>query len=240
VKDDVAKHLCNTIVTSRRTIGPDPPPYQGVIQRPEDALQHGFWAPGSDADPRSYSFLVDAGSEPLTDMLLKSQPPVVYEGKKQVHGVECMVVQKTVQGSSKESYLFDAAHGFLVRRRELSTWLGGKWVLVAETDVPRVIESGGVWLPESIESKDRLSSMLPDGGSAAGHPAGSPAPGGVEKGSGMVGPMETAILVTISDFRANCDLPPEAFVLDWPLGTVVSDNIHHKRFIVTTTDITPK
>ena len=241
IKDGVAKTLANTIVSSPRTIGPEPPRYNGAMSPPEDVLLRGLlWMEGSEVDPRNYTwFAVGPMSETLIDMLLKGRTAAVYMGKKRVEGVDCMVVERTWPGTQKETFWFDVEHGFLVRRREASLYMGGKWALAVETRVPRVIESEGIWLPESVETKDWSLSMADAVNKPADNEKPSPAAGPAPEAEGKDHHRPHVTVVTISNFRANCELPPEAFVLDWPLGTVVSDNIHHKRFRVSATNMTP-
>ncbi len=130
-------------------------------------------------------------------------------------------------------YWIDTEHGFIVRRLEDYLQIAGKQVLSRELQVPRLQESNGIWMPALVESKSywRLPKIKRKQSDKPLPPSGV-SPDRVEVSEDYVTLPPRITRVTISDFKADCELPPGVFDLEWPIGTQVQDNINQKNFVV--------
>lgn len=191
--------------------------YLGSVSPLGTSLKNGRWEAWSFMDPRSYAYFY--GKWPLDKLLLENNPPPVFKGEATVEGSRCMKIELSRSKDSRQIFWFDAEHGFLLRRMETYHQMNDKMILDEEMRVPEVVESNGVWLPATVEIKNFVSLR-----------------GDSEKAQGVPKPFIFTRRVTVSDFQADCALPPEVFTLSWPLGTNITDTISQKRLVVVAVD----
>lgn len=187
--------------------------HSGSVVPTESVLSDGIWQDKAHLDPRYHAYYW--GEKPLDQVFLENHPAL--EGEEVIEGSRCL---KVAVGLSKDwQYFFwvDVDHNFLMRRGESYRSIGGKLVLAEETQVSHLLESNGVWLPGVIERKVHLWGQKVEASGIKGDPA-------------LIG--TSVFRTTVSDFTAGTKVPPEVFVLEWPLGTQVSDRITHRDFVV--------
>lgn len=193
----------------------------GIISPPGSALFNGIWRPYSHLDPRTYMYY--DGVEPLDKLLLKQNPPPVFKGEETITGSRCMKLQVQTAPDAQTLYVIDVDHGFIIRRIEDYIQSENKMVLLSSMEVPRLLESNGTWFPAIVEMKILWTAIMATG----------------KAHNFQVPPVDDVAVppvvkrLTISDFNANCNVPPELFTLDWPLGSRVEDKMTQKSFVVT-------
>lgn len=177
--------------------------YEGQLNDPEKVMRKGMWHFYEYLDPRFYTY-TDVG-KPLDEILLSNKPPAEYKGEEVIEGSKCMKLEVERYADWHEVFYIDTEHSFLIRRVQQYAGLPAKRILVGTTEASHLIESSGRWLPTLVERKDFV-----DG----------------------TGPNNTAIVQTIriSEFNANCQLPPEIFNVSWPIGTNVTDSVNQMSF----------
>lgn len=94
----------------------------------------------------------------------------------------------------------------------------GKLALMRIVRVKKIVEDKEIWLPEFIEKKTYFKTYPMN--ESIGLPDDEKVPFALAQ-------------ITISNFKAECDSVPEAFILDWPHATNVYDSILQKRYVVT-------
>lgn len=214
--------------------------HRGTIAPAETVLKDGIYLFHAEFDPRFeayYDHYNIAGQKPLDELFLQSKPPAVFKGEETLEGSRCMKIEIMNFGlgapqGAPTHYWIDIEHGFLLRRQEEQSVVGqklGQKALNWEVRVPRLIENNGVWLPAEVERKrtfnfdaDKLRAnekrRIPlESYKFEGRIAFFPP--NVER-------------ITFSEFKADCDLPPDAFILKWPVGTSVQDKFTQKTFKV--------
>ena len=148
-----------------------------------------------------------------------SQLVRAYLGEKQLYGSRCAEFEEHVGPRFYQRYWVDLAHGFLLRKLEAYEIVDGKPVLSSTTTVPSVIGSSGIWAPALTETSTYWW---------VGRPAAPPAVR-----------VPVTRRTTITDFRANCEVPPEAFLLEWPIGTDVQDHVRGTEDMIRAVPLSP-
>lgn len=203
----------------------------GSIVRNEVVLKNQLWRQWNSLDPRFYAFQL--GSLPLDERILKSNPPAIYRGEETVDGSRCMKVQVHPFNGISKVYYVDVDHGFIIRRLEDYQDINGKSVLVGELTTSQIVGEAGIWLPTFIESKAYSPLLITkETQTAEVKKALSLAPDGVKIEDGMITFPAQAYQVKISDLKINCNIDPRAFILNWPIGTQVQDQVSDEKYSV--------
>ena len=186
---------------------------EGVIALSDDILEDGFWRNHQYWDPRAYVYAV--GTMPLDKFFLNSVPAVTFAGTDTWRGSRCMKLKRNTGEDSYLVYWIDVEHSFLLRRIESYLREGNENLLGGEMQVPRLIESNSTWFPAEIEVKTywNVTGVVPD------------------KGNGSA---RRPIIrrLTVENLQTKCDFPIGTFDFDWPLNTLISDEIQQKTFFV--------
>lgn len=186
----------------------------GYIRPSTEIMKDGLIDNSQLSDPRYYCYYDRLGNEPIDQRLLRPDFKAVYRGEEVMNGSRCMKVEVSFLQDAKILYWIDVEHNFLLRRREERTY-DGEDLLRDETIVPEVQESNGVWLPKTIEIREFLDPVKAKVGQ-----------------SPEVDPSKVVLTrVTISDFKANTDIPTSTFVMKWPKGTNVRNQITQTGFV---------
>ena len=187
----------------------------GFIMPSADILNNGLVRDFEAFDPRSYAYFEYPGGQPLDELLLRADRVPVYQGEDLIDGSRCMKVEISFAQDAKILYWIDIEHNFLLRRREERIFVGDELLLYNDTRVPRVQESHGLWLPAIVEKRQFLDPVKLDAGQ-----------------SPEVDPSKVVVTrVTISDFKANTEIPASTFVMKWPKGTNVRNQITQTGFV---------
>lgn len=195
------------------------PYYFGGVGAAEEGFRHGLLRTEENYDPRAYAFYTYPGGKPLDEAILTNNPPAVFGGETTIEGSKCMRVDLP-GGAFTYSFWVDIEHGFIIRRREEHIKLAEKTILKRIVRTPQIIESKGKWLPAIVEQKNYFTA----------YPVTEP--------PGLPDDAQVPYIlrrVTISNFKAECDSVPEAFILDWPLGTNLTDTLYQKQYVITAT-----
>lgn len=203
--------------------------YFGFIDDAAVVTKSGLWGQWNQIDPRFYAHYF--ASKPLDLLFLEKRLGAQYKGEDVVEGSRCMKVEISDK-ILRTIYWIDTEHSFVVRRLEDYLQVGGKQALSRELQVPRLQESNGIWMPALIESKSywRLPKIKEEKGKPL--PPSGVSPDRVEVSEDYVTLPPKIMRVTISNFRADCNLPPNIFEMEWPIGTQVQDHINQKNFVV--------
>lgn len=192
--------------------------YVGAIIPVETAIQNGLRQNSEFLDPRFYAYYYTL-ERSLDQLFLDKSVSPSYKGEEVIEGSRCMKVEVWLSEDEQSIFWIDVEHGFLARREAEYVRVENKMQLSREVRVPSIVESNGVWLPAIVERKDFLLSLQGRG-----------------RDKGAITPPTILKRVTISDFKTHCEIPPMAFILDWPLGTNVSDGLNNSRFLVDSDD----
>ena len=201
--------------------------YRGVVAS-AGGIKNGVPQGWERYDLRSYAYFED--TTPLDEVLLDPRYHVTLEGEERCLGSSCYKVN--VQWQDRRlatTYWIDQEHGLLIRRARLYAQMAGKRVLVRQVDVPDLIGGSGIWFPkvydvktqfvirETSLSSRRLSAIPRDRITVRDGVAYMP-PGSMQ--------------MRVSSLVSSAPVPPEAFTLEWPVGTEVSDSITQSAFVV--------
>ena len=185
--------------------------YVGTIASTQEVLPNGLWSMWEKLDPRFYAYSYFGSS--LEKLLLKSEPPAVSLGEETVFGSPCIKVSLSRGLNTRDVFWFDTEHGFIIRRWESQLVLkGGRSFVTAEFQTSQLTESNGVWLPSDVQTKLYTPAQLDASGNFKGRPI-------TEQ-------------FTLSDWKSDCDISPQLFRDDWPLGTDLRDTINSLEGVV--------
>lgn len=176
------------------------------------------------SDPRSFAYFDYPGGEPLNQRLTRVDFKPTYLGEEKVENSRCMKIEVSFDQSAKILYWIDIEHSFILRRREERIYVGKELLLTDEMIVPSVQESNGFWLPTVVETRNFLTPIKSTPGQS---PQVDP--------SGFV-----FTRTTISEFKADCDIPADTFVMKWPKGTNVRNQITQTGFVAGADDVDQK
>lgn len=187
----------------------------GYIRPRNEMLENGLVKYAKLSDPRYYSYFDHLGGEPLDQRFLRADFLPTYQGEEVLNGSRCMKIEVSFLQDAKILYWIDVEHSFLLRRREERVNVGNEYLLSLETIVPQVQESNGIWLPTTVETREFLDPVKAEPGK-----------------SPEVDPSKVVFSrTTISDFKANIDIPTNTFVMKWPIGTNVKNQITQDKFV---------
>lgn len=191
----------------------------GFIRPAKDVLTDGLVNNFHLSDPRFYAYFDNLWDKSIDEQLLLPESKAVYQGEELINGSRCMKIEVSFLQDAKIIYWLDVEHDFLLRRREERTYKGED-MLREETVVPQVQESNGVWLPISVEIRQFLDLVK-------SQPGQSP----------DVDASKVVLLrTTFSEFKTNIDIPDSTFVMKWPKGTNVRNQINQTGFVAGTDD----
>lgn len=216
---------------------------RGTVSTAASILRHGLWANFKEGDPRFWSYY---DGPPLDVLLTRSDVRVSYMGEEQCNGSRCAKVEarSATKAGLFNTFWFDVERGLVIRRIEQYYQVVGKTVLSRRADVPRLVESNGVWFAGEYHEKHYVT-LDEQAVRASGDLYGGEVPLSdiltsrttIKDGLVTLPPTETD--VTMSDFVAGVSLPKEVFELEWPLETVVSDRIRMEDYRVTAVPLAP-
>lgn len=189
--------------------------YSGGFAPVENIMQYGLWKGEEQYDPRVYAYYAYPGMQPLDELLLQNPSPAISKGESSVEGARCMKIELPRPNGTYWLIWVDLDHSFLLRRVEAYQTRRGRTTMYSQVRVLRIQGSNGIWFPKVVERKRFLQ-----------RPIG-------QVSSTSVGKDPNVILerVTVSDFKANCDIPDSAFVVKWPVGANVVDTVNQKKMI---------
>lgn len=207
--------------------------YIGNISSPETILANGLWKAEQLFDPRYYVYYW--GIMPLDELLAANDSSPIFKGEEIVAGSRCLKIEAATSKDTRTIFWVDTEHSFLIRRQENYKLLNGKPALEIEVQVPRLLESNGIWFPAVIERKDFFAMQLAvdqkffEGRAefVPGVPLNK-----VRIEGGIASLPRAEYRITITDFKADCDVSPEVFTMYWPLGTNIRDNINQKMLMM--------
>lgn len=194
--------------------------YMGSIMPHGQILKNGLAQEYEMNDPRYYAYYY--GNLPLDKLFLKKtgipmfdgMPSPVYKGEASVEGSRCMMVEVRPSKDIRWIYWIDVEHGFLVRRQESYRQRGDRELMYMEVRVPRLVESNGSYLPALVEKKQFFVNAKGQNDNA------------------VVNNRPLLTRVSISDFKADCNISPEVFLMKWPVGTNITDVINQQKLVV--------
>lgn len=129
----------------------------------------------------------------------------------------------------QQIFWIDVQHGYVLRRAETYMRMGGKLVLLSETTVPLLSVSKGIWLPAVSEEKLAVPLEI----TKRSNPQKSVQKLGGYRVEGEILFLPAVVKrATITNFAANCNIPPEVFSVSWPLHTAIQDLLTNKRFTI--------
>jgi hypothetical protein len=190
--------------------------YFGQIAPAASTLKDGIWGSGMEYfDPRAYAHFQFPGGPALNQLLLDPKMSATVVGEETLYGSPCRKVQIWVGKNYEILFWIDVEHGFLLRQMEERAHMDGKILLDTQVTVPRVIESNGIWMPAIVEHRNFF-----------------PPPDKPE--DALKVPQKDVLLkrTTITNFKTDCSIPAKTFVMEWPEGTNVNNQITQERFTV--------
>ena len=185
--------------------------YTGMVTPARDVSAQGLWSRQRALDPRYYAFFL--GDTPVDALLSNERLHPVYLGNELVDGSQCDKIQITQPEGEEVTFVIDPDHGFLLRRVEERGPRNGQKALLRVRSVSKVVESNGKWLPQDCESKAFVTPQ--------------------KEGEANENSASVVKRLQLSGFKADGPLRPESFILDWPVGTNVSDQIKGTHYAVT-------
>ena len=198
---------------------------QGVVMSHYMFDRQGVRDAFDEVDPRYLAYQA-ASSEPI-DVALAGSYPCFYWGKEVQENTICLKVERRVAPEQREFYWIDPDHSFLVRRVEVRRLVAGKTYSSTITKVPRVQESGGVWLPAVIETEVRFA--VPTSKETGKQDAAllplMISRDKLETVNGVLTLPAEFERITISALKVNQPIPPEKFVMVWPPNAMVYDRV---------------
>lgn len=192
------------------------------ISHPEEVLKNGIWQPFMELDPRFWVYY-QGNLTPLDQLLLEHNPAPIFRGEEMLEGSRCMKFELQIEPQYQDVSWFDVEHGYMARQRNLYGHTAtGQSFLAYQIKVPKIAESNGIWFPTLVEVTANLlapATMKSDRIRT-------------ENGLRFMPPIVKRVV--ISDFNAgeSYQLPPDAFNLNWPIGTEVTDQFHNKVYHV--------
>lgn len=230
--------------------------YRGQILPLEQFTRQGFWMLREGVfDPRYQAYFDPERGEFLDQVFLNSKAPATangqvvlgqyiiygqatYKGEEVVEGSRCAKIEIMSYGRGSPKglstfYWIDLEHDFLLRRMEKHDTIGdkiGRKVLKAEVVVPKLIESNGHWLPALIERRRIFNFTARGVRNEKNYPPGLTLESYTFDGD-LASLPPIVERITITDFKAACDIPAETFTMKWPKGTSVDDKINQRRFM---------
>lgn len=197
----------------------------GVVAPSGVVVRNGIWEDHEDLDPRYYAYYY--GGQPLDQQLLGGRNPVSFAGESLIDGSQCMKAEMRPTADSRWVFFVDRQHGYIMRRFEGYRRVKGRFLLTREVQLSNLVESGGLWVPGLVDVQDVVVLQARSG--ASGGPA---VVGRIKIENGVAVLPAITKRVTITHFSAGVPVPPEVFILEWPVGTAVQDQINRREFRV--------
>jgi hypothetical protein len=198
-------------------------------------IRDGFWADYPEYDPRYYAHYLSM--TPLDEKFNNKSLTPKYLGEDKIDGSRCMKVEIKTDAKGRAIYWIDVEHSFVVRRRQDFIRMAEHTLLDFQVDVPKLQESNGIWMPASIVQHHFTIGKLANPQDVQKAKPAQPADNPLGKeyvmaGDYMVWPTRV-VNVTISEFKASCDIPAEKFMFEWPVGTNITDAIRQMSLFAT-------